>query len=138
MPRATWPQTEETSRTSETPETSDCRMEGHRTCDARCSGTRSKIQEGLQMALKDNSGLVAPGVCGLIAIAATLGPTAFRAFAAQSPQTTSRARPNILVIFGDDVGQSNISAYTHGLVGYRTPHIDRIAREGMLFTDYYA
>ncbi|MCF4129873.1 arylsulfatase [Methylobacterium sp. SyP6R] len=45
---------------------------------------------------------------------------------------------NILVMFGDDVGQSNISAYTFGLVGYRTPNIDRIAREGMIFTDYYA
>src|SRR5256886_13734172 len=47
-------------------------------------------------------------------------------------------KPNILVIFGDDVGQSNISAYTHGLMGYKTPNIDRIAKEGMLFTDYYA
>ena len=47
-------------------------------------------------------------------------------------------RPNILVIFGDDIGQSNISAYTFGLVGYRTPNIDRVAREGMMFTDYYA
>ena len=47
-------------------------------------------------------------------------------------------KPNILVIFGDDVGQSNISAYTHGLVGYKTPHIDRMAKEGMMFTDYYA
>ncbi|WP_084310633.1 arylsulfatase [Pseudomonas jinjuensis] len=46
-------------------------------------------------------------------------------------------KPNILVIWGDDVGQSNISAYTLGLVGYRTPNIDRIAKEGMLFTDYY-
>jgi arylsulfatase A-like enzyme len=47
-------------------------------------------------------------------------------------------KPNILVIFGDDVGQSNISVYTHGLMGYKTSNIDRIAREGMLFTDYYA
>jgi arylsulfatase A-like enzyme len=47
-------------------------------------------------------------------------------------------RPNILVIFGDDIGQSNISAYTFGLMGYHTPNIDRIAREGMMFTDYYA
>jgi arylsulfatase len=47
-------------------------------------------------------------------------------------------KPNILVIFGDDVGQSNISAYTHGLVGYKTPNIDRLAKEGLLFTDYYA
>jgi arylsulfatase len=47
-------------------------------------------------------------------------------------------KPNILVIFGDDIGQANISAYTRGLMGYRTPNIDRIAKEGMLFTDYYA
>ena len=46
-------------------------------------------------------------------------------------------KPNILVIWGDDIGQSNISAYTMGLVGYRTPNIDRVAAEGMIFTDYY-
>ncbi|UCF95118.1 MAG: sulfatase-like hydrolase/transferase, partial [Desulfobacterales bacterium] len=46
-------------------------------------------------------------------------------------------KPNILVVWGDDVGQSNISAYTKGLVGYRTPNIDRIASEGLIFTDYY-
>ena len=46
-------------------------------------------------------------------------------------------KPNILVIWGDDVGQSNISAYTMGVMGYRTPNIDRIANEGMIFTDYY-
>ena len=47
-------------------------------------------------------------------------------------------KPNILVIWGDDIGQSNISAYTFGLVGYQTPNIDRIAKEGMMFTDYYS
>lgn len=47
-------------------------------------------------------------------------------------------KPNILVIWGDDVGQSNISAYTMGVMGYRTPNIDRVANEGMIFTDYYA
>ncbi len=47
-------------------------------------------------------------------------------------------KPNILVIFGDDIGQANVSAYTMGLMGYRTPNIDRIAKEGMIFTDYYA
>jgi arylsulfatase A-like enzyme len=47
-------------------------------------------------------------------------------------------KPNILVIFGDDIGQSNVSAYTFGLMGYRTPNIDRLATEGMMFTDYYA
>ncbi len=46
-------------------------------------------------------------------------------------------KPNILVIWGDDIGQSNISAFTFGMMGYRTPNIDRIAREGMMFTDYY-
>ena len=46
-------------------------------------------------------------------------------------------KPNILVIWGDDIGQSNISAYTRGLVGYKTPNIDRIAKEGIIFTDYY-
>jgi arylsulfatase len=49
----------------------------------------------------------------------------------------AQERPNILVIWGDDIGQSNISAYTMGLVGYETPNIDRIAEEGMIFTDYY-
>ncbi len=46
-------------------------------------------------------------------------------------------KPNILVVWGDDIGQSNISHYTHGLMGYETPNIDRIAQEGMTFTDYY-
>jgi len=47
-------------------------------------------------------------------------------------------KPNILVIFGDDIGQTNVTAYSMGLMGYRTPNIDRIAKEGMMFTDYYA
>ena len=47
-------------------------------------------------------------------------------------------KPNILVIWGDDVGITNISAYSRGLMGYQTPNIDRIANEGALFTDYYA
>jgi arylsulfatase A-like enzyme len=54
------------------------------------------------------------------------------------PTAAAGQRPNILVIFGDDIGQTNISAYSFGLMGYRTPNIDRIAREGMMFTDYYA
>jgi arylsulfatase len=56
--------------------------------------------------------------------------------AAAAP-ANAQDRPNILVIWGDDVGQSNISAYTMGMMGYRTPNIDRIANEGMIFTDYY-
>jgi arylsulfatase A-like enzyme len=54
-----------------------------------------------------------------------------------SPAAAADEKPNILVIWGDDIGQSNISAYTQGLVGYKTPNIDRIANEGMMFTDYY-
>jgi arylsulfatase len=57
---------------------------------------------------------------------------------AQSPASTTGKKPNILVIFGDDIGQANISAYTKGVMGYRTPNIDRVADEGMIFTDYYA
>jgi arylsulfatase len=47
-------------------------------------------------------------------------------------------KPNILVIWGDDIGVHNISAYNHGIMGYKTPNIDRLAREGALFTDAYA
>ncbi len=47
------------------------------------------------------------------------------------------AKPNILVIMGDDIGYWNISAYNRGMMGYRTPNIDRIANEGAIFTDYY-
>ena len=47
-------------------------------------------------------------------------------------------KPNILVIMGDDIGYWNISAYNRGMMGYRTPNIDRIASEGGIFTDYYA
>ncbi len=46
-------------------------------------------------------------------------------------------KPNILIIWGDDIGLSNLSVNTRGMMGYRTPNIDRIANEGMLFTDYY-
>ncbi|CUH48528.1 arylsulfatase [Ruegeria atlantica] len=53
------------------------------------------------------------------------------------PAWAQDQKPNILVIWGDDIGQSNISAYTMGLMGYQTPNIDRVAKEGMIFTDYY-
>lgn len=53
------------------------------------------------------------------------------------PSSKSAKKPNILVIWGDDIGTSNLSCYTHGMMGYFTPNIDRIAKEGMLFTDAY-
>ena len=46
-------------------------------------------------------------------------------------------KPNVLIIWGDDIGQRNLSCYSDGLMGYRTPNIDRLADEGMRFTDYY-
>jgi len=66
----------------------------------------------------------------LLGVVITLGLTGGSALA-------QAKKPNILVIWGDDVGQSNISAYTRGMMGYHTPNIDRIANEGILFTDYY-
>jgi arylsulfatase len=52
-------------------------------------------------------------------------------------QAKSDKKPNILIIWGDDIGWFNISAYNHGIMGYRTPNIDRVAREGAMFTDWY-
>ena len=48
------------------------------------------------------------------------------------------SKPNVLVMFGDDVGYWNVSAYNQGMMGYKTPNIDRIANEGAMFTDAYA
>ena len=66
----------------------------------------------------------------LLACAALLG--------AALPAAAQESKPNILVIWGDDVGVHNISAYNHGMMGYETPNIDRLAKEGAMFTHYYA
>lgn len=50
----------------------------------------------------------------------------------------AQKKPNILVIWGDDIGWANVSKYNHGMMGYQTPNIDRIANEGAMFTDWYA
>ena len=55
-----------------------------------------------------------------------------------SQASAQQKKPNIVIIWGDDIGQSNISAYSLGVMGYKTPSIDRVAKEGMMFTDYYA
>jgi arylsulfatase A-like enzyme len=75
--------------------------------------------------MKNRIRLITPMVLLALCLAC---PTAFAA----------KDKPNILVIWGDDVGISNISAYTKGLVGYQTPNIDKIASDGIIFTDYYA
>ncbi|KAB1067680.1 arylsulfatase [Tamlana haliotis] len=51
---------------------------------------------------------------------------------------SAQKKPNILVLWGDDIGQSNVSAYSMGITGYQTPNIDKIAKDGVIFTDYYA
>ncbi len=71
----------------------------------------------------------------IVAFAAVLVALAWMAAPAAAAR---RKKPNIVVIWVDDIGQSNISAYTMAMMGYRTPNIDRIAKEGMMFTDYYA
>ena len=71
-------------------------------------------------------------VAGLLA----LGATACLALAWPAAAQDA-SRPNILIIWGDDIGWYNISAYNLGVMGYQTPNIDRIAREGALFTDWY-
>jgi arylsulfatase A-like enzyme len=55
-----------------------------------------------------------------------------------SMPVSAQQKTNIVIFWGDDIGQSNISAYSRGVMGYKTPNIDRIATEGMMFTDYYA
>jgi arylsulfatase A-like enzyme len=79
-------------------------------------------------------------LAGTTIAAASALPTAglIERAAAQTQAAASEDKPNILVIFGDDIGQTNLSAYSFGLMGYRTPNIDRLAKEGMMFTDYYA
>jgi len=68
-------------------------------------------------------------ILGLITLAIAGTPT---------PAFAQTKKPNIVIIWGDDIGQSDISAYSMGLMGFHTPNIDRIAKEGMIFTDYYA
>jgi arylsulfatase len=58
-------------------------------------------------------------------------------FADSIATAQNATKPNILVIFGDDIGTTNVSAYSDGLMGYTTPNIDRIADEGLRFLHYY-
>jgi hypothetical protein len=72
----------------------------------------------------------------LAAASAMVGGSRVQVAQAQAqPAAPSGKKPNILVIFGDDIGVPQISAYTMGMMGYRTPNIDRIANEGAIFTD---
>jgi arylsulfatase len=72
-----------------------------------------------------------------ISLALATVATFFGAAGPRSAQAQEK-KPNILVIWGDDIGYDNVSAYNHGIMGYRTPNIDRLAKQGALFTDAYA
>jgi arylsulfatase A-like enzyme len=77
----------------------------------------------------------------LIAVSFTAGAQANKKKVAPSAADKPAAqtkKPNIIIIWGDDIGQTNISAYSMGVMGYKTPNIDRVAKAGVLFTDYYA
>ncbi len=73
--------------------------------------------------------------CGKVAAIGTI--LAAGAIVPQKAEAQSQKKPNILVIFGDDIGQTNISAYSRGLMGFTTPNIDRIGNEGGVFIQYY-
>lgn len=75
-------------------------------------------------------------VGGILAAAAMTTAAVAPAHSADNPKQTEK--PNILAIMTDDLGIWNISAYHRGMMGGRTPNIDRLANEGALFTDYYA
>jgi arylsulfatase A-like enzyme len=77
---------------------------------------------------KARAGLAAGALAAVVAVAA---PAAVQA------QSAAAKKPNILIIWGDDIGQFNISAYNMGIMGYRTPSIDSIAQQGAMFTDWY-
>ena len=73
----------------------------------------------------------------LLALAATITTTAQAQDAKPAVGAPAGRKPNILMIMADDIGWFNVSAYNHGMMGYRTPNIDRIAKEGAMFTDWY-
>ena len=73
----------------------------------------------------------------LIAKCGTLAAVLLAMLSVTTTAAAQNKKPNLPVIWGDDIGHDNISAYPRGLLGSRTPNIDRIAKEGALFTDYY-
>jgi len=102
-------------------------MQAHRVFDMTnndaCGGDQMRRNR-----LESTGHFACLGVVALVLGLATLGLTA---------PASAADKPNILVIWGDDIGGFNISAYNQGMMGYQTPNIDSIAKEGALFTDWY-
>jgi arylsulfatase A-like enzyme len=102
------------------------------------NGMKDQVLEGKADTQAINRRNVLLGTSSLVAAAALTSEALAQAQTQTTPAPAASGRkPNILVIFGDDIGIPQISAYTMGLMGYRTPNIDRIAREGAIFTDSY-
>ena len=76
-------------------------------------------------------------LCRATAAVAVMLGIALTCLGAGTAYAQQPRKPNILIIWGDDIGWYNVSAYNQGVMGYRTPNIDRIAREGAMFTDWY-
>ncbi|WP_027524899.1 arylsulfatase [Bradyrhizobium sp. Ec3.3] len=110
--------------------TSETKKQDNAVADSTCSDNSAIHRRAV---LLGTSSIVAAAALTSQALA-----QAQKAAPAQAPAAPAGDRkPNILVIFGDDIGIPQISAYTMGMMGYRTPNIDRIAREGAIFTDSY-
>jgi arylsulfatase len=106
------------------------------TTNDRNAGDQSSIGDRKDGSMSRRNILLA-GTALAAASAAASAPS-IRTAQAQQPQSAPSGRPpNILVIWGDDIGTWNISHNSRGVMGYQTPNIDRIAREGVSFTDYY-
>ncbi len=99
-------------------------------------GPASSMADAKSSAVNRRNILLGGTTLAAAAIGASAPLTIAQAQAPQQP-APSAGKPNILVIFGDDVGISNISRYSNGLMGYETPNIDRIGREGITFLHYY-
>ena len=99
-------------------------------------GPTSSIADAKRSAVNRRNILLGGTTLAAAAIGASAPLTIAQAQAPQQP-APSAGKPNILVIFGDDVGITNISRYSNGLMGYETPNIDRIGREGITFLHYY-
>jgi arylsulfatase A-like enzyme len=100
-------------------------------------GTSIVATAGLIQAARAQGATANTGTGANAGSGANTGSGATIGTAAATPPQTGGDKPNIVVIWGDDIGITNLSCYSFGMMGYHTPNIDRIAKEGMMFTDYY-